>query len=128
MEPVLSLILGGGRGSRLYPLTKLRSKPAVPIAGKYRLIDIPIRTCMTIAVLPVPEDQVSGFGIVRLNDSGRVVGFVEKPKHADQFPPLRTPLDWIKQRGIEPRNRPYLASMGIYLFNRDVLLELLNAR
>src|SRR2546423_1879850 len=46
MEPVLSLILGGGRGTRLYPLTKLRSKPAVPIAGKYRLIDIPISNCI----------------------------------------------------------------------------------
>src|SRR5438445_12066755 len=46
MEPVLSLILGGGRGTRLYPLTKLRSKPAVPIAGKYRLIDIPISNCL----------------------------------------------------------------------------------
>ena len=43
---VLSLILGGGRGSRLYPLTMLRSKPAVPIAGKYRLIDIPISNCI----------------------------------------------------------------------------------
>src|ERR671933_1504967 len=46
MENVLSLILGGGRGTRLYPLTKLRSKPAVPIAGKYRLIDIPISNCI----------------------------------------------------------------------------------
>src|SRR5881227_314209 len=46
MEPVLSLILGGGRGTRLYPLTMLRSKPAVPIAGKYRLIDIPISNCL----------------------------------------------------------------------------------
>src|SRR6202048_5127164 len=43
---VLSLILGGGRGSRLYPLTALRSKPAVPVAGKYRLIDIPISNCI----------------------------------------------------------------------------------
>src|SRR5213075_953533 len=43
---VLSLILGGGRGSRLYPLTMLRSKPAVPVAGKYRLIDIPISNCI----------------------------------------------------------------------------------
>src|SRR5438105_3017908 len=46
MQDVLSLILGGGRGTRLYPLTKHRSKPAVPIAGKYRLIDIPISNCI----------------------------------------------------------------------------------
>jgi ADP-glucose pyrophosphorylase len=46
MKEVLSLILGGGRGTRLYPLTQLRSKPAVPIAGKYRLIDIPISNCI----------------------------------------------------------------------------------
>src|SRR5438309_2817704 len=46
MQNVLSLILGGGRGTRLYPLTMLRSKPAVPIAGKYRLIDIPISNCL----------------------------------------------------------------------------------
>src|SRR3954467_13509080 len=46
MQDVLSLILGGGRGTRLYPLTQLRSKPAVPVAGKYRLIDIPISNCI----------------------------------------------------------------------------------
>src|SRR5947209_10862144 len=46
MDDVLSLILGGGRGSRLYPLTKYRSKPAVPVAGKYRLIDVPISNCL----------------------------------------------------------------------------------
>src|SRR4051794_39104422 len=46
MRNVLSLILGGGRGTRLYPLTALRSKPAVPVAGKYRLIDIPISNCI----------------------------------------------------------------------------------
>ena len=46
MKAVLGLIMGGGQGSRLYPLTKLRSKPAVPIAGKYRLIDIPISNCL----------------------------------------------------------------------------------
>src|SRR5215510_7941319 len=43
---VLALILGGGRGSRLFPLTQLRSKPAVPIGGRYRLIDIPISNCL----------------------------------------------------------------------------------
>ena len=46
MPRVISLILGGGRGTRLYPLTKSRSKPAVPIAGKYRLIDIPMSNCI----------------------------------------------------------------------------------
>ena len=46
LEDVLSIVLGGGRGSRLYPLTKLRTKPAVPLAGKYRLIDIPISNCI----------------------------------------------------------------------------------
>src|SRR5438445_9437093 len=50
MQSVLSLILGGGRGTRLYPLTQLRSKPAVPIAGKYRLIDIPISNCINSGI------------------------------------------------------------------------------
>src|SRR5215475_5477370 len=50
MQSVLCLILGGGRGTRLYPLTKMRSKPAVPIAGKYRLIDIPISNCLNSAL------------------------------------------------------------------------------
>src|ERR1035437_8773893 len=46
MKQVLALILGGGRGARLFPLTHLRAKPAVPIAGKYRLIDVPISNCL----------------------------------------------------------------------------------
>ncbi len=46
MQDVLTLILGGGRGTRLYPLTKHRSEPAVPLAGKYRLIDVPISNCL----------------------------------------------------------------------------------
>jgi glucose-1-phosphate adenylyltransferase len=227
MRDVLSLILGGGRGSRLYPLTMLRSKPAVPIAGKYRLIDIPISNCInsglkriyvltqflsvslhrhiantykfdpfsrgfvevlaaqqtneaadwyqgtadavrqniryvhedgcsevlilsgdqlyrmdlsalvqthrdnladvTIAVLPVPAAATSGFGIVKLDDTGRVVSFVEKPKTSEQLVPFATPESWIEARGIHAPGRPYLASMGIYLFNRDALFQLLNA-
>jgi glucose-1-phosphate adenylyltransferase len=225
MQEVLSLILGGGRGSRLYPLTQLRSKPAVPIAGKYRLIDIPISNCInsgmnrvyvltqflsvslhrhiantykfdpfsqgfvellaaqqtneaadwyqgtadavrqnmryiqedgcrhvlilsgdqlyrmdfrqllqthtqnhaavTIAVLPVDRQQVAGFGIMQLDDTGRVVGFVEKPKTDQQLQPLRTSDEWLARQGIRARGRNYLASMGIYLFDRDALLELL---
>lgn len=228
MQPVLSLILGGGRGTRLYPLTQLRSKPAVPVAGKYRLIDIPISNCInsglnrvyvltqflsvslhrhishtykfdpfnngfveilaaqqthegsewyqgtadavrqqlryiledrckevmilsgdqlyrmdfrhlvkthrqnkadvTIAVLPVPEEQTAGFGIMKLDDAGRVTGFVEKPKTPAERAPYRTPAAWIATKGIEPRGREYLASMGIYLFQREVLLDLLNAK
>ena len=46
MKKVLALILGGGAGTRLYPLTKMRAKPAVPLAGKYRLIDIPVSNCI----------------------------------------------------------------------------------
>jgi glucose-1-phosphate adenylyltransferase len=227
MQSVLSLILGGGRGTRLYPLTQLRSKPAVPIAGKYRLIDIPISNCInsglnriyvltqflsvslhrhiantykfdpfgrgfvevlaaqqtneaadwyqgtadavrqnmryiyedsgqevlilsgdqlyrmdfqqliqthrethadvTIAVLPVPPSQVAGFGIVRLDEKGRVIGFIEKPHSEEQLEPLRTPEEWMERRGIHSNGRPYLASMGIYLFKRDTLIHLLNS-
>jgi glucose-1-phosphate adenylyltransferase len=227
MQDVLSLILGGGRGTRLYPLTMLRSKPAVPIAGKYRLIDIPISNCInsgmnrvyvltqflsvslhrhiantykfdpfsrgfvevlaaqqtneaadwyqgtadavrqniryihedrcndvlvlsgdqlyrmdfrqllnthrdsradvTIAVLPVNADQASSFGICRLDDTGRVVGFTEKPQTEEQLAPWKTPVEWIEQRGIRSQGRQYLASMGIYLFTRDALFHLLNA-
>ena len=50
MNEVLGIIMGGGRGSRLHPLTKMRSKPAVPIAGKYRLIDIPISNCINSGI------------------------------------------------------------------------------
>ena len=227
MQDVLSLILGGGRGTRLYPLTKLRSKPAVPVAGKYRLIDLPISNCInsgcnriyvltqflsvslhrhiantykfdpfsrgfvevlaaqqtnetadwyqgtadavrqqaryvredgarevlilsgdqlyrmdfrkllhehretkadvTIAVLPVARSQVSGFGIVQLDEAGQVTGFVEKPQTDAQLAPLATPADWLENRGIAAHGRPYLASMGIYLFNRQVLIDMLNA-
>ncbi len=227
MERVLSLILGGGRGTRLYPLTKLRSKPAVPIAGKYRLIDIPISNCInsglnriyvltqflsvslhrhiantykfdpfsrgfvevlaaqqtneaadwyqgtadavrqnlsylqdetyqqylilsgdqiyrtdfrdllrahreagadvTLAVLPVPEEQTSGFGLVRLAADGRVTGFLEKPKEPSQLEPFFTPDDWLERHGLSAAGRNYLASMGIYLFERQALLDLLRA-
>ena len=48
MRSVLAIILGGGQGSRLFPLTHLRSKPAVPIGGKYRLIDVPICNCLNV--------------------------------------------------------------------------------
>jgi glucose-1-phosphate adenylyltransferase len=227
MHGVLGLILGGGRGTRLYPLTKLRSKPAVPIAGKYRLIDIPISNCInsglnrvyiltqflsvslhrhiantykfdpfsrgfvevlaaqqtneaadwyqgtadavrqnvryvhedwarevlvlsgdqlyrmdfgdlvkthrehgadvTIAVLAVSAQQAGGLGILRLDHTGRVIGFVEKPQATEQLEPLRTSEEWLQAQGIRCQARPYLASMGIYLFKRAVLVDLLTS-
>src|SRR5512138_3069693 len=50
MSDILAVVLGGGRGSRLYPLTKMRSKPAVPLGGKYRLIDIPLSNCINSGI------------------------------------------------------------------------------
>jgi glucose-1-phosphate adenylyltransferase len=228
MRSVLAIILGGGRGSRLFPLTAQRSKPAVPVAGKYRLIDIPISNCInsnlhkiyvltqflsvslhrhigntykfdmfsegfveilaaqqtneatewyqgtadavrqnisyierenprevlilsgdqlyrmdyrdlirthretkadvTIAAIPVKEDQTPGFGLLSMTDEGRVTGFVEKPKTTDERMPYFTKSEWIARRGIEPQGRSYLANMGIYAFNTDVLLEVLTAK
>ncbi|MBH8566618.1 glucose-1-phosphate adenylyltransferase [Nostoc sp. CENA67] len=228
MRSVLALILGGGRGSRLFPLTSQRSKPAVPVAGKYRLIDIPISNCLnsgltriyvltqflsaslhrhigntykfdmfnrgfvevlaaqqtnesadwyqgtadavrqniayierettehvlvlsgdqlyrmdfrdlykthvekeadvTLAAIPVKEEDTPGFGLLSMTDAGRVTGFVEKPKTVDERKPYHVPAEWIKSRGIEPHGRHYLANMGIYLFRTEVLLDLLTAR
>lgn len=228
MRSVLALILGGGRGSRLYPLTRQRSKPAVPVAGKYRLIDIPISNCInsgmntiyvltqflsvslhrhiantykfdmfsrgfveilaaqqtnetadwyqgtadavrqniayierenpdevlilsgdqlyrmdyrhliethrghradvTIAAIPVHEEQTAGFGLLSMDNHGRVTGFVEKPKTAEERAPYFTATDWIEKRGIPAQGRHYLANMGIYLFRTDVLIEMLTAK
>jgi glucose-1-phosphate adenylyltransferase len=228
MKEVLSLILGGGRGTRLYPLTKLRSKPAVPVAGKYRLIDIPISNCInsgfsrvyvltqflsvslhrhiantykfdpfsrsfvevlaaqqtnesadwyqgtadavrqqiryvqedaaeqvlilsgdqlyrmdfrqmmqthqetgadaTLAVLPVARELTPELGLARLDGTGRIVGFVEKPKKPEQLAGLELAPDWLRTRGVNDPRRVYLANMGIYLFKRPVLLDLLGAQ
>jgi glucose-1-phosphate adenylyltransferase len=225
MKNTITLVLGGGQGTRLYPLTKYRSKPAVPIGGKYRLIDIPLSNCInsglnrcyvltqfnsvslhrhirstysfdafgggfveilaaqqttdnatwyqgtadavrqnlryleqpgidyvlilsgdqlyrmdyremiathertkadvTISAVPVYPEAASGLGIMRLDDSGRVVGFLEKPKTLKELEHVRTDPAWIDARGIDSRGRDCLANMGIYLFNRDTLVEVL---
>lgn len=218
---VLSIILGGGQGSRLHPLTHARSKPAVPIAGKYRLVDIPISNCInseikrifvltqfnseslnkhikntysfsffskafvdvlaaeqtpenngwfqgtadavrqsmhhflkhdfeyalilsgdqlyqmdfndmikahkkskakiSIATIPVNEKDATSFGILKSDDKNQVTSFIEKPD-ASLLP------DWTSEVSDEMKaeGRNHLASMGIYIFNRDLLIELMS--
>jgi glucose-1-phosphate adenylyltransferase len=218
LADVLGLIMGGGQGARLYPLTRDRSKPAVPLAGKYRLIDIPMSNCfhagiekiailtqfnsvslhrhiyrtytrdmftqgwvqilaaeqtprsgdwyqgtadavrkqvveireaqpkyvlilagdhlyrmdyghfvqrhietgaeVTIAVQPVVREEVSGLGILKLDEHNQIARFVEKPKSEAELEGLESRTD---------SDKPYMASMGIYVFATDLLFELLEA-
>lgn len=213
---ILGVIMGGGVGKRLYPLTRQRSKPAVPIAGKYRLIDVPISNCInsgilriavltqynsvslhrhinqtynfdrfhqgwvqilaaeqtpkssdwyqgtadavrkqlfeiksarapyvlilagdhlyrmdyekmaeyhwqnqadiTVAVQPVAVNEASRFGLLKAETDGRISAFVEKPRDPDVL------AEFVSR--TEPE-RPYLGSMGIYIFNTEVLIDLL---
>jgi glucose-1-phosphate adenylyltransferase len=217
-KEMLSVILGGGAGTRLFPLTASRSKPAVPIAGKYRLVDIPISNCLnsgitrmfvltmynsaslnrhikntyhfsafstafvdilaaeqtpdnptwfqgtadavrqglrhvspfpsdyvlilsgdqlyqidfqdmlkshkdsgadiTIATIPVAEKEASDFGILK-TEEGLITAFTEKPKTGLE--------NWVSDTGEEmkAKGKHYLASMGIYIFNRQLLFDLL---
>ncbi len=213
---ILAVILGGGRGTRLHPLTEKRSKPAVPIAGKYRLIDVPISNCIhsqifriavltqfnsvslhrhikhtysfdpfhtgwveilaaeqtnassswyqgtadavrkqlqqiknartkhvlilagdhlyrmdyramiayheaqgaqvTVAVQPVNREDAGRFGVLKRSEGGRITEFAEKPKD---------PLVLKEMVSREDPEKPYLGSLGFYLFNTEVLLDLL---
>ncbi|AFZ31180.1 Glucose-1-phosphate adenylyltransferase [Gloeocapsa sp. PCC 7428] len=224
MKRVLAIILGGGAGTRLYPLTKLRAKPAVPLAGKYRLIDIPVSNCInseifkiyvltqfnsaslnrhiaraysfsgftegfvevlaaqqtpenpnwfqgtadavrqyiwlleewdvdeylilsgdhlyrmdyrlfvqrhrdtnadiTLSVVPMDERRASDFGLMKINDSGRVVDFSEKPK-GEALRQMQVDTSILGLTGDQARQKPYIASMGIYVFKKDVLIKLL---
>ncbi len=223
----VALILGGGRGSRLAPLTSIRSKPAVPLGGQYRLIDIPISNCInsginhifvltqflsvslhqhirrsfsfdhfsggfvellaaqettsdesdwyqgtadavrknivyfdqpgiehvvilsgdqlyrmdygeliethvksgadvTISCIPVTREDARGFGIMQVNDDGKVRGFVEKPQTDQELDAVRTDPQWIDAQGVDSKGRDCIASMGMYVFNAKLLKELLD--
>ncbi|MEZ6122667.1 MAG: sugar phosphate nucleotidyltransferase [Planctomycetaceae bacterium] len=74
---------------------------------------------------PLKMPEVSG--IMQLDDGGRVTDFVEKPQTDEALAQVRTSASWIDQRGIQSKGREYLASMGIYLFNRDLLVSLLES-
>lgn len=223
---VLAVIMGGGQGSRLFPLTKERSKPAVPLAGKYRLVDIPISNCInsnlkriylltqfnsaslhrhisqsykfdhfsggfveilaaeqtftdtswyqgtadavrknlvhflnhdfeymlilsgdqlyrmdfrriiaqhvesyadvTIATIPVVRRDAESLGIMEINPERRIVRFVEKPKDPEVLDSLKLNRDLYGKLDVEGDEDFYLASMGIYVFNREVLIRLLD--
>ena len=223
---VLSVVMGGGQGTRLYPLTKERAKPAVPLAGKYRLVDIPISNCInsglrrvyvltqfnsaslhrhisqsykfdqfsggfveilaaeqtlsdtswyqgtadavrknlihflnhgfdyllilsgdqlyrmdfrpvieqhastnaeiTIATIPVRRAETSGLGIMQIDADRRITHFVEKPKDPAVQDSLRLEKSSYPELGILGEEELFLASMGIYVFNRDVLIKLLD--
>jgi glucose-1-phosphate adenylyltransferase len=224
VKDVLTLILGGGRGTRLYPLTYMRSKPAVPIGGKYRLIDIPISNCLhgdlkrifvltqfnsaslnrhiaqtyrldtfsdgfvevlaaeqtpessdwfqgtadavrqaarhfqdydadhylilagdhlyrmdfcemldahiesradiTIAAQPVTPEDATQMGIFRFDGLGQIAGFEEKP-NADRLKEIGGSIPKGSTAGGTTSEKPFVASMGIYVFAREVLLEIL---
>ena len=223
---VLSVIMGGGQGTRLFPLTKERSKPAVPLAGKYRLVDIPISNCinsnlrrvylltqfnsaslhrhisqsykfdhfsggfveilaaeqtfsdtswyqgtadavrknllhflnhdfeymlilsgdqlyrmdfrrviaqhvetkadLTIATMPVVRQAASSLGLMEINEDRRITRFAEKPKESAVLDTLKLPREWYSRLDVEGDEEFYLASMGIYVFNRDVLVRCLD--
>lgn len=225
-DDVLAIILGGGQGTRLFPLTGVRSKPAVPLGGKYRLIDVPVSNCInsditkiyvltqfnsaslnqhisrtyrfsrfsdgfvdilaaeqtldnrdwfqgtsdavrqnwrhfeqwnvstflilagdhlyrmdyrdfighhrdtkadiTLSVIPCTEMEASEFGLMRINSTGQVVEFKEKPK-GDDLLSMRVDTSVIGLNPEEAQEKPYLASMGIYVFNPHVLYDLLMA-
>jgi len=218
---VLSIIMGGGQGTRLFPLTKERAKPAVPLGGKYRLVDVPISNCInsglrriylltqfnsaslhrhisqsykfdhftggfveilaaeqtytddswyqgtadavrknrihirnhnwdhllilsgdqlyrmnfsriieqhtetgadiTLAMIPVRREQVPALGIMQMDASRRITRFVEKPKDPAVQDSLRLDPAWYQSLGIEGEGDYFLASMGIYVFNRDII-------
>ncbi|MGO8674233.1 MAG: glucose-1-phosphate adenylyltransferase [Limisphaerales bacterium] len=223
---VLSVIMGGGQGTRLFPLTKERAKPAVPLAGKYRLVDIPISNCInsglrriylltqfnsaslhrhisqsykfdhfsggfveilaaeqtysdtswyqgtadavrkniihflnhewdyllilsgdqlyrmdfrevielhqeaeaeiTIATLPVGRQEAQSLGIMQADATRRITRFVEKPKDPALLESLKLPAEWYPRLGIKQQGELFLASMGIYLFNRAIVKQLLD--
>lgn len=80
---------------------------------------------VTIAGLPVDRKTARGLGVMRLDDSGRVVGFLEKPQTDEEIDLVRMDPAWIDRQGVQSKGRECLASMGIYLFNAKTLIRVL---
>lgn len=84
------------------------------------------RADITMAVLAVPRSAVSGLGVLKIDNTGRIIGFAEKPTNEAEVALYETPGAWLASRGVG-RERPFLANMGIYVFNRKTLKDLLEA-
>ena len=80
---------------------------------------------VTIYCMPVSREDAKGFGVMQIDDSGRVTGFHEKPKTDEALDSVRTTPEWIQSKGVDPKGREFVASMGIYVFNRQLLKEVL---
>ena len=85
------------------------------------------KAAVTIAALPVAEQEAMACGIMKIQADGRVVDFEEKPKTPEKLSRVRTDPGWLERLGLNAAGRPYLASMGIYLFNRSLLVDLLKS-
>ncbi len=85
------------------------------------------KAAVTIAALPVDESQATSCGIMKIHADGRVHDFEEKPKTPEKLARVRTEPSWLDRLGLSAAGRPYLASMGIYLFNRSLLVDLLRS-
>src|SRR5262249_21686363 len=85
------------------------------------------KAAVTIAALPVAEQEAMACGIMKIQSDGRVLDFEEKPKTPEKLSRVRTDAGWLERLGLNAAGRPYLASMGIYLFSRSLLGELLKS-
>jgi glucose-1-phosphate adenylyltransferase len=81
---------------------------------------------ITISVIPVNKENTGGFGILQTDNDGRITDFVEKPQTEEELQRLAVPEDTFTSRGIDPRGRQHIASMGIYIFNRALLEQVLS--
>jgi glucose-1-phosphate adenylyltransferase len=81
---------------------------------------------VTIAAIPVHRSAAHALGVMRCDDTGRVTGFLEKPKTDEEINMVSTSPAWIDARGIPSQGRDCLASMGLYIFNKELLFDILN--